>query len=428
MNTIIRNGLILPMTHKENLITGDLAISDGRIAHVGKIPSSFIADQIIDASSCIVMPAFVNAHTHLSMVLMRNYKDQGNLFQWLNEIFPIEDKLNSDDIHAASIVGLAEMIKSGTVLFSDMYFFAYETARAVYQAGMKANLGFTFFGDLEESRKRLSQRMPPLEKILKNDGMIEINAAPHAIYTTTAQSYRFASDLAKDLGTRLHTHISETRKEVEDSLKEFHMTPAMYLDSLGILDATPTYLAHAVHLTDSEMDMLRGKDTSLVHNPCSNCKLGSGIAPLQKWKDKKLNIALGTDGASSNNNLNLLKELNVGLLLNAVGDSEFEKRITPFEMLRYATYGGAKALGREKSMGTVEVGKDADILILDMKQAGTTPMNDPYSAVAFSADRGNIKTVLCRGNILLENGKLTTIDEEAGIAQLNRTWDSIKER
>ena len=428
MKTLIRNGLVLPLTTKDALFEGDIAIDDGRIAALGADAASFIPDKTIDASGCIVMPAFVNAHTHLAMVLMRNYKDQGNLFQWLHEIFPIEDKLNKDDIYAASVVGAAELIKSGTVLFADMYFHASETARAVYQAGIKANIGFTFFGDLADSKKRLAERMPPLEKVLRNDGMIEVDPSPHAIYTTTAESYKFASALACDLGTRLNTHVSETRKEVEDSIKEYGKTPAMYLESLGVFDASPTYIAHGVHLTDEELDMLSGKDTSIVHNPSSNCKLGSGIARINEWRKHGINIAMGTDGASSNNNLNLLKELNLALMVNSVSCPDFEQRFTPFEMLRIATSGGARALGRESEMGTIEKGKDADLIIMDMNQASTSPMNDPYSAIAFSSDRANIRDVLCCGKVLLENGKLTTIDEQLAIGQINKAWKSIKER
>ncbi|MGP1418232.1 MAG: amidohydrolase [Sphaerochaetaceae bacterium] len=428
MNTLIRNGLVLPLTSKDAQFIGDLAIADGRIAGLGKIPAGFVAEKTIDASGCIVMPAFVNAHTHLAMVLMRNYKDQGNLFRWLSEIFPIEDKLVQDDIYAASLVGAAEMIESGTVLFADMYFHASMTAKAIREAGMKANIGFTLFGDLASSKTRLAERMPPLERELKSDGMVRVDPAPHAIYTTTGESYRFASDLARDLGTRLHTHLSETRKEVSDSLHEFGKTPAFYLESLGVLDATPAYLAHGVHLTEQEIAMLRGKRIALVHNPASNCKLGSGIADLCKWRDNGIDIALGTDGASSNNNLNLLKDINLALMINSVSAEDFETRFTPFEMLRLATYGGAKALGRESETGTLEAGKDADIQIIDMRTPATTPMNDPYSAIAYSADKENIKTVMCRGRLLMENRRLLTIDKALAMSETNKAWDSIKKR
>lgn len=426
--TLIEGGLVLPMTAPEAAARESLGIEDGKIAWMGTAPEGWRPDAAVDASGCLVTPGFANAHTHLSMVLMRNYKDQGNLFQWLGEIFPIEDHLVADDIYHASILGLAEMVRSGTVLFADMYFFPEETIRAVAEAGLKANIGLTFFGGLEDSKSRIRDRLPLMEKALPSDGRVQINAAPHAIYTTTADSYRLAADLARDLGTRLHTHLSETRKEVEDSVARFGMTPTMYLESLGIFDKAPTFLAHGVHLTDGELRLLATKDASLVHNPSSNCKLGSGIAPITRWRDAGLNMALGTDGASSNNNLDMLKEVCVATLVGSVACEDFERRLTPFEMLRCATWGGAKALGREAETGTLEPGKDADLVVWDMDAPATTPMNDPYSALVFSAGRSNVRDVFCRGRALMENGKLTTIDEESAMREARKVWESVRSR
>lgn len=416
------------MTSQEALFQGDIAIDGGKIVSLGPVPATFRADQVIDAASCIALPGFVNAHTHLAMVLMRNYQDQGDLFEWLGKIFPIEDQLNADDIYAASLLGAAELIKSGTTAYADMYFQADRTARATKEAGINANIGLTFVGDLADARRRQRELLPPIEAELDGQGQIRIDCAPHAIYTTHGDTYRFAADLARDMKARLNTHVSETQKEVRDSLREFGKTPAMYLDSLGVFDKTPFYLAHGVHLTDEELDMLKDKPCSIVYNPNSNLKLRSGIAPVSKWKKLGINIAMGTDGASSNNNLNILKDLNTGLLANRVSTEEFADCLTPFEILRASTFGGAKALGRETETGTLEVGKYADIQLIDMNQVNTTPMNDPYSALVYSADRENIRTLICRGKVLMQDRRLLTLDEESIKKQVRETWKNVQTR
>lgn len=418
---LIKNALVLPMTFEDAGFVGDVAVENGKIVGLGKV-ESFEADEIIEAGGMIVMPAFVNAHTHLSMVLMRNYKDNLELHEWLGEIFPIEDKLDGDDIYYSSVLGCAELIKSGCTCFQDMYFFQENTAKAVLEAGIKGNIGFTFFGDLEDSKKRYKERWPRLAPYFDRERII-VTPAPHAIYTTTRESYLYARDMARDLGTYVHTHLSETQKEVADSVKSFGMTPAHYLESLGVLDDIT--LAHCVYLTEEETALIAGRNVSVIHNPISNCKLASGIAKLGMFKEHGVNVALGTDGASSNNNLNMLKELNVGLLVNTVSTREYEKRLSAFEMLQIATLGGAKALGREKQMGSIEVGKDADLVIYDMNQINTTPVNNPYSAIAYSADKSNIKWVFSGGKALLKDGKLLTIDEKEAIKNCNRQWQAV---
>lgn len=415
------------MTKEEALYKGNLYIENGKIVSLEKLPN-FVPDKIINGTNHVVMPAFVNAHTHLSMVFMRNYKDTSpDLFGWLNEIFPIEAKLNEKDIYIGSKLGLVEMIKSGTVTFADMYFEQSETAKAVKEAKMKANIGFTFFGNLSDSKNRYKTILPKLLPYVSEDGPIRINPAPHAIYTTTSDSYKFAIDMAVDFKTQLHTHLSETKKEVEDCLTQNRVTPAFYLEQLGLYDKCPAFLAHGVHLTDDELKMLQNKKVSIVHNPSSNCKLASGIAPIGKIKKYGINIAIGTDGASSNNNLNMLKDINLACMLASVS-SYNPIEFTPYEALKAATYGGAFALGREKECGTIEKGKDADLIMFDLNKPNIAPVNNIYSALVYSASNSDIDTVLCKGNILMENSKLTTLDEKQIIKEANNQWEKIKER
>ena len=428
MKLLIKNALVVKMDVETSPIIEDIGIVDSRIKYIGKA-STFKDDfdEVFDAENMIALPSFVDAHTHLSMEYMRNYKDTSpDLFGWLNEIFPIEAKLNDNDIYWGSLLGCAELIKGGCTTFADMYFNRDQTTKAVKEAGINANLGFTLFGDLEDSKRRYKEEYPKIKPFVDHDRII-LDVAPHAIYTTTGESYIYGADFAKDIGGKLHTHLSETYKEVKDSIQSFNLTPALYLDSLGIFDKVSTYLAHCVHLTKEEINLIKGKDVSIVHNPSSNCKLASGIAPMKSFKNNGINTALGTDGASSNNNLNMMKELNLAALIASVSEKD-TIAFTPFEILQMATLGGAKALGREKDLGTLEVGKKADIILIDKNKSNMTPLNNIYSALVYSCSSENIDTVLSNGKIIMKNRKLLTLDEQEICQKVNEIWLEIKER
>ena len=256
------------MTERDLHLRGDILIENGRIAAIGTIDGD--ADEVIDGSKMIALPSFVNAHTHSPMVLMRNYKDTcEELMSWLSEIFPIEDKLQDEDIYWGSKLAIAEMIQSGCTTFADMYFQSWNTARAVRETGVRAVLGLTLFGDGEETKRRFREFVPRIEEAMDGSDMIRLDAAPHAIYTCTADTYRLAVEWTKERGHYLSTHLSETMTEVNDSLKNNGMRPAEYLDSLGVF-SVPCYLAHCVHLSDSEAGMLASHERiSIVHNPAS---------------------------------------------------------------------------------------------------------------------------------------------------------------
>ncbi len=417
--TLITNTAIIPMTERGLFLRGDILISDdGKIAAIGDVKAK--ADNVIDGSSMIALPSFVNAHTHAAMTLMRNFKDdKPNLQEWLAEIFRIEDKLVDNDIYWASLLGIAEMIKSGCTAFADMYFYSWNTVRAVKESGTRAAISLTLFGDGNETRKRFRELVPRVQEEARGYDGIRIDIAPHAIYTCTAETYQLAAEWAISSNAYLHTHLSETKKEVDDAVAAYGKTPLEYLDSLGVFKAK-TYLAHAVHLTDSEIERLSEiKDASVVHNPASNLKLQSGIAPIQKFLSKGINTALGTDGASSNNNLSMIKDICLAALLS---------HIPAYDILEMATINGAKALGLDDRIGTIEVGKDADITLINTEDVNTAPVNDPFSAVVFSSDRGNIDTVFSKGRKLLERGRLLTIDEEEVIRKAQECWDNLLRR
>ena len=420
MTTVIRNATIIPMTEKGLLFHGDVSIRDGKIHRIGTVEEN--GTEEIDGSGMIAMPSFVNCHTHAAMVLMRNFKDgKANLQDWLAEIFRIEDKLEDGDIYWASKIAAAEMIESGCTAAADMYFNGWNTIRAFKEAGIRGIIGMTFFGDGKETEQRLQTLPQRLDEEAAGSDLIRIDAAPHAIYTCTRETYEAAADWALGRGAMVHTHLSETRKEVEDSLREFGMTPLEYLDSFGFFRA-PAYLAHCVHLTDSEIERLGEiRSASVVHNPASNLKLASGYAPVAKMRESGINVAIGTDGASSNNNLSMIKDIGLAALLA-------QPRLSAYDILSMATRDGAKALGLGSRIGTLEEGKDADLILVDTHQVNETPLNDPFSALAFSTDRKNIDTVFCKGRKLLEHGRLLTIDKEEAIAKANEQWEALLRR
>ena len=426
MTTLIKNALIIPMTEREKTLEASILIRDGIIAGIGSGYTE--ADEIIDASGMIAMPSFINAHTHLSMVLMRNYKDTAeNLQDWLSEIFPIEDKLIDEDIFWASLLGAAELIDSGCTAFADMYFYAWNTVKAAKSAGIRGIIGQTLFGDEEETRKRFRETVPMIDDAIGDSDMFRLDAAPHSIYTCTAGTYEEAARWTAERGTMLHTHLSETKKEVMDAEREFGKRPAEYLEKLGVL-SVPCYLAHSVHINEDEMDILSSHERlSVVHCPSSNMKLASGAAPVREYRERGINTALGTDGASSNNNLSMIKEMNAAAMLATISTLT-PSAARPYDILEMATAGGARALGLDSRIGTLETGKEADIVLIDAGDVNMTPMNDPFSAIIFSADRKNIDTVFCRGRKLKHKGQILTIDREEAMIKTKECWNGILRR
>ncbi len=417
MKTLLKNLTILTMKDKEPLF-GDIGLDGKLIAFVGK-DDSFQPDTVIDMKGKVALPGFVNGHTHLAMTLLRNYKDtQPNLQAWLSEIFPIEDKMDDNAIFAGANLGLAELIRSGCTTYADMYFMAHQTIRASLDAGIRSVQGLTFFGSGDDARARIKERFPLIEKAANGSDLVRFDAAVHAIYTCTDECYRVGTEFARLNGGMLNTHLSETYMEVQDCLKAHNMTPVHYLDSLNIFD-TPTYIAHGVHIMDDELEALRAHNVSIIHNPSSNLKLASGIAPIARYREYGINVGLGTDGASSNNNLSMLKEANLATLISTVTTKD-PMRLTPFETLKMATIDGARALRLDDKIGTLEAGKEADITILNLDRVNTTPVNDPYSAIVYSADTSNVDTVYCQGRELLSKGKLTTIDEKKAIKEIKK--------
>ena len=429
MKTLISHAMIIPMKQEGEVLYGDIGIDGTTIAFVGEKPASFIPDKTIDAKGMLAMPALINAHTHLAMQYMRNYKDdKPNLQAWLAEIFPIEDKLTKADVLASARLGVIELIQSGITLFNDMYFFPESTAQAVNEGGIRANLGLTLFGDLASSKLRIREREKCTDSaIAASNSRITLDIAPHAIYTCTKETYQYGHDWARANQRNMHTHLSETKQEVEDCIKEHGTTPLHYLDSIGAFKDVPSILAHCVHLSTSEIKLLKSMDASVVHNPSSNCKLASGVAPIGIFMKNSINVAIGCDGSSSNNNQNLFEEMHLASLLNTVHTGHLGN-LKPFEILKMATINGAKALGLEKRLGTLEVGKEADILLLDLNKAHLTPLNDPFSALVYAAQASDVDTLLCQGKMVMEKRKVLGFDQDEIQRDVTTRWQAIRNR
>lgn len=362
-------------------------------------PSDTAADIILDGKGKAILPAFYNAHTHAAMTLLRGYADDMPLFQWLNEhIWPYEARMTKEDIYHGSRLAILEMIKSGCVFFNDMYWEIEETMRAAEEMGVRAAVGVTFMDRMSQEQKEKNFRFIE-EWSDRASGRIQITVAPHAIYTVGAELLQCCAKAAKAKDLVLHIHLSETEQEVKDCLAEHGMTPVRWLDSLGILSEN-VVAAHVVHVDDEEIEILKERKVTVVHNPCSNMKLSSGIFRAQAFADSGCRIALGTDGCSSNNNLDMGEEMKIAALL---AKCQHTPDILPApEVLKWATQNGAEAFGIYA--GSIEEGKLADALLVNLDNERLLPCHNLISNWVYAADSRCIDTVICDGNIIMEKG------------------------
>ena len=428
-NTIlIKNAFIL---NPENDISGkkDLLIKDDLIYKIDEEITDDNVDKIIDAKDKILLPGFVNTHTHLSMVLFRGLADDLNLDDWLNNnIWPMEANLNGYYCYIGALLGAVEMIKSGTTTFSDMYFYMEDVAKAVEESGIRAVLsyGMIDFGDEEKRKSEIEENM----NLFKNchntaDGRIKVFFGPHSPYTASEELLKEVRKLADENNIKIHIHVSETQKEIDDVSAEKGLRPFEYLDSIGFL-GPDVVCAHSVWLSDEEIEIIKKHDVKVSHNPCSNMKLASGIAPVTKLLENDICVAIGTDGASSNNNLDILEELRTASYLQKVSTLD-PKALNSDEVLAMGTINGARALGLDDEIGTIEVGKKADLILIDKNNANMVPDSSKLSSnIIYSANGFNVDTTICNGQILMENRELTTLNEQDIYKKAREAIDELK--
>ena len=376
----------------------------------------------------LLMPGLINCHNHSPMVLLRGVGSGLPLREWLfDKVFPIEDRLVPEDIAAGSRLAILEMLASGTTSFSDMYFFPAETVAAVAEAGMKANISrcVQCFDENQtvEQNTQIPQSVELFEKYHNaENGRIRIDFSIHAEYTCKPHIVRAYSELCKAHGGRMHIHLSETQREVDECIARYGKSPVAWFEELGTLDS-PTAAAHCVAVSDEDIAILKRHGVNVIHNPTSNLKLGSGFAPIRAMMDKGINVTLGTDGTASNNNLNMFEEMHLAEIMHD-GYHNDPTLISTQEVLDMATVNGAKLQGRDDT-GVLAIGKKADIIALDMSKPHLYPDFDTAALLTCSAQAGDVCMTMVDGNILYENGEFKTLDEGKVRADMQRAVERL---
>ena len=380
---------------KNVLLEGEkktLLCRDGRFVSLDAAPGAEAA-RVIDAEGLAILPAFYNTHTHAAMTLMRGYGDDRPLHEWLEQwVWPYEDSLGAKDIRRGSEIAIREMISTGTVFFNDMYFFIDETIDLVKASGMRAAIGVTL---MDNHPKALRDEKSALVRAWKDSERLLLTVAPHSVYTASKDTLQEAAKLARENGRKIHIHISETAKEVKECLAKTGMTPVRYLDSLGLL-GPDVIAAHCVHVDKEEWDILAERGVTVSHCPCSNMKLGSGRFPYELAIASGARITLGTDGCSSNNNLDMREEMKTAALLAKVtGDAAL---LSAPQVLKWATRNGAEAFGYDA--GEIARGRLADAILVDLGNPKMNPCHNLISNWVYAADSSCIKYVICNGKVL----------------------------
>ncbi|NLY09961.1 MAG: amidohydrolase [Tissierellia bacterium] len=429
MKTLIKNVLLLPMTSEEDLLEkGDILIEDNRISKVGKFYLDCELDLIIDGEGMLAMPGLINSHTHLGMSLMRNYADDLSLMDWLeNKIWPLESYLEAEDVYWGALLNMMELIKTGTTSFVDMYFYMDEVAKAAEKLGMRGVItrGLVAFSDPEE--KSIEETRALFKRWNGKAGdKLRVMVAPHAPYTCPRPYMEKVLKLADELNCPIHIHLSETEDEVKKSVEEVGLTPIEYMANMGLLNHH-VVAAHCVHITDREIDLVKGKSFYPINNPTSNLKLASGFAPVSKMLSQGINVALGTDGASSNNHTNMWEEVHLASILNKAVDKD-PTSVRAYEALKMATVNGAKAMNQIDDLGTLEVGKKADIILIDIDVLHMRPHHRLISSLAYCAQGSDVNTVIIDGEIVLRNHQFVNVDEREVIDNVEKRTRKLLER
>ena len=416
----IQNTLILTMTGAP-LFTGDILIENETIKSIGLVdPRDTEGAYIIDGRRTVAMPGLVNTHTHAAMTLLRSYADDMELMPWLNDkIWPAEAKFVNEYIYWGSALAAVEMIQSGTTTFADMYDSMHEVAKVTEESGLRANLarGCVVFSDPE--LKNIQKNVRLYENFNNTaDGRIKVWFAPHAPYTCPPEYVEKIVEAAKSCNAGIHVHLAETLDEQRQIAEGYGKTPTEYLNDLGVFEL-PTLAAHSVYLNDSDIAILKEHNVGIAHNPSSNLKLASGIANIPKYLQAGLNVGIGTDGCSSNNTLNMFKEMTICSFVQKV--NAMDPTVLPAEeILRLATIGGAKALRWDDEIGTLEVGKKADLILVDIDKPHFAPWNNPVSDLVYSAQGSDVKTTIVNGKLLMKDYEVLTLDVERIMAETER--------
>ena len=437
-NYLITSCIVLPMTAEgggTEYFTASVGLCGGKICLVsddkGRIESfrrscaeSGNGLTEIDGRGKLLMPGLINMHTHVAMTLMRSYADDMPLMPWLHErIWPFEARLTRDDIYVGARMGIAEMLLGGTTTFTDMYWHENAVGEAVEQMGIRAVLSPCF---IDSNMEAFEQDMELSVRLAASCDRLSVMVAPHAPYSCSSENIRRGIEVADKYGVGIHSHIAETKSEVESIASAAGLTPVQYVDSLGMFER-PAVAAHLVYVDDRDIEILASKGVAAVHNPQSNMKLSSGIAPMWKMMQRGVNVCIGTDGASSNNDLDMWAEMRTAALLQkAAGD---DPCVMPaYEVLKAATVNAAKAIGRQGELGIVAEGATADVILVDLQRPHLQPCHDIVSTLVYCGKASDVDTVFVAGRMLVAGGRLVECDQMQLVEETNRRVAEILAR
>ncbi|HEX8559027.1 MAG TPA: amidohydrolase [Pyrinomonadaceae bacterium] len=418
VDLIVSGGTVVTMDAGRTVVEdGAVAVAGGRVVAVGRradVLRRFAAREVIDARGRAVIPGLVNGHTHAPMALFRGIADDLDLNEWLTKyIFPAEAKnVTEEFVRAGAQLALAEMIRGGTTTYCDMYYFEDAIAEETERAGVRGLLGETVIDFPVPDNKTWAEAMRYTERFVarwKGNRLVTAAVAPHAPYTVSEAHLREVRAFSDRTGAPVVTHVAETRKEVEDVSRDHGARPVEYLARIGFLSAR-TVAAHTVHVTEGEISLLKQHGVGSVHNPESNMKLASGVAPVPQMLRAGVSLGLGTDGAASNNDLSMWEAMDVAAKLHKLSSND-PKVVTAEEALAMATIGGARALHMEADIGSIEEGKRADLVVVDLDALHQTPRYNIYSHLVYATKAGDVRTVVIEGRVVMRDRRLLTLDE-----------------
>jgi 5-methylthioadenosine/S-adenosylhomocysteine deaminase len=430
---IVSGGTVVTVDANHRVIPdGAVAITGTDIVGVDTaeaIRREFRADDTIDAGGGVIMPGLVNTHTHAPMVLFRGLADDLALTDWLNNyIFPAEAKMVSPEfVRAGTRLAALEMIESGTTTFADMYYFEEEIAKETRAAGLRGVLGQTVIQFPVADAKTPADALKRAEEFItafKGDSLITPAVAPHAMYTLDGPTLKASRDLSRRYGVPTLIHLAETRDEAKTAQERLFPSPVAYLDSLGFF-GPGVLAAHGVYVSEPEMALLKSKGVGVSHNPESNMKLASGTAPVTAYLRAGVALGLGTDGAASNNDLDMFEAMRMASLLQKLATND-PRAVSAQTAVDLATIGGARAMGMDKQIGSLETGKRADVIVVRMSAARQTPMYDPISHLVYVTRGDDVDTTIVNGRTLMRNRKMLTLDEAAILSEARGWAEKVK--
>jgi len=410
MGILIKDALaVLPNGTAHAVGRHDIYVDGTDIVGIDEAPEGFVASQTIDGSRRLAIPGLINAHTHTYMSMMRNVADDLSFADWLfGTIEPIEDRLEPEDAYWASLLSQVEMIRCGTTCFNDQQMHIGQTTRAVVESGMRAVICRGLVGDAYDLNERRIREALQERDAYADCDRLTFRLGPHAPYSCGPDYLRGVAEVARREGMGIHIHIAESQTETDNMWEQHRCTPVEYVRDAGIFEM-PTIAAHCIRVSESDRAILAENGVSVVTNPASNMKLGNGFAPVPELLAAGINVCLGTDGAASNNAQNLFREMGLLALIHK-GTHDTPQCISADETLDMATINGAKALGLPT--GSIEVGKKADLALLDLDAPSLTPLNNAVAALSYSANGSEVTDVIIDGKVVMRDRILLTIDEE----------------